>query len=59
MTVKEIRVIAKKLSINPGKMKKADLIKTIQLEEGNTPCFQTAGNSCDQSGCCWMDDCLV
>ena len=59
MTVKEIRVIAKNMSINPGNMKKADLIKTIQVEEGNKPCFQTAGSSCDQIGCCWLGDCLM
>ena len=59
MTVKEIRAIAKKMSINPGKMKKADLIKTIQRQEDNTPCFKMAGSSCDQIGCCWRTDCLA
>jgi hypothetical protein len=41
MTVKEIKVIAKKMGISASKMKKADLIRTIQMTEGNTPCFQT------------------
>lgn len=59
MTVKEIRAIAKKMSINPGKLKKAELIKTIQEQENNTPCFQTAVSSCDQTGCCWRTDCLA
>ena len=59
MTVKEIRMIAKNMNINPGKMKKAELIKTIQVQENNTPCFQTAESSCDQTGCCWRSDCLA
>jgi len=59
MTVKEIRMIAKNMNINPRKMKKAELIKTIQVQENNTPCFQTAADSCDQTGCCWRSDCLA
>jgi len=59
MTVKEIRAIAKKMSINPGKMKKAELIKTIQEQENNTPCFQTTVSSCEQVDCCWRTDCLA
>jgi len=59
MTVKEIKAIAKKMSINPGKMRKAELIKTIQRTEHNIPCFQTAESSCDQRGCCWRIDCLA
>lgn len=59
MTVKELRTIAKNMNINPGKMKKAELIKTIQIQENNVPCFQTAGQSCDQTGCCWRNDCLM
>ena len=59
MTVKEIRTIAKNMNINPGKMKKAELIKTIQVQENNAPCFQTAESFCDQIGCCWRSDCLA
>lgn len=59
MTVKEIKAIAKKMSINPGKMRKVELIKTIQIQEHNTPCFQTAESACDQVGCCWRGDCLA
>jgi hypothetical protein len=59
MTVKQIRMIAKNMNINPGKMKKAELIKTIQIQEHNTPCFQTAAGLCDQTRCCWRSDCLM
>jgi len=59
MTVKEIKVIAKKMGIQAGKMKKADLVRTIQMTEGNTPCFQTGViSSCDQVDCCWRSDCM-
>ena len=37
MTVKEIKIIAKKMGLQAGKMKKADLIRSIQATEGNTP----------------------
>jgi hypothetical protein len=58
MTVKEIQGIAQKMGLKAGKMRKADLVRSIQMAEGNTPCFQTgAANSCDQVGCLWRSDC--
>jgi len=58
MTIYEIRIIAHKLGITPNKKNKIELIKSIQVKEGNTPCFKTAGNFCDQTDCCWRNDCL-
>ena len=58
MTIYDIRVIAKNMGINPRKMNKSDLIRTIQIKEGNTPCFKTAGSDCDQKDCLWRNDCL-
>jgi hypothetical protein len=58
MKISEIKNIAKKMDIQPGKMKKVDLIKTIQVKEGNWPCFETAQNYCDQFQCLWRSDCL-
>ncbi len=57
MIVKEIRVIAKKMGINGSKMLKADLIRAIQIKEGNTPCFQSGVIACPQTKCCWWGDC--
>ena len=34
MTVKEIKIIAKKMGIKAGKMKKVDLVRTIQISRG-------------------------
>ena len=49
---------AKKQGIKPGRLKKQDLVRAIQLGEGNLPCFQSAVESCDQQDCCWRSDCL-
>jgi predicted metal-binding transcription factor (methanogenesis marker protein 9) len=59
MTVAEIRKKAKELGIKPGNMKKTDLIRAIQASEGNSDCFGTAVDNCDQTNCCWKKDCLA
>jgi len=59
MTVKEIKEIAKKMGLQAGKMKKNDLVRSIQAAEGNAPCFQTGqAESCGQENCCWRSDCI-
>ncbi|MDI6854302.1 MAG: Rho termination factor N-terminal domain-containing protein [Deltaproteobacteria bacterium] len=59
MNMKEIREKAKGLGVkNSSKMKKADLIKAIQVAEGNAPCFKEI-TDCRQYDCCWMGDCQV
>ncbi len=59
MNIQAIRSIAKARGIKSAKLSKADLIRTIQREEGNFPCFGTAvGGSCDQMNCAWREDCL-
>ena len=58
MTVKEIQDIAKKMGLKADKMKKANLVLSIQTAEGNAPCFQTGElNSCGQNKCLWRADC--
>lgn len=59
MNMQEVRFIAKERGLKSGNMKKIDLIRLIQTEEGNFPCFATAVDSnCDQSGCLWREDCF-
>lgn len=58
MTIYEIRVIAQNLGIDPRKKNKVDLIRAIQTQEGNFPCFKTAGSYCDQKDCLWQSECL-
>ncbi len=55
----QVQKMAKGMGIKLGKMKKAQLIQTIQIHEGNFGCFMSADNFCDQQQCCWRDDCLT
>ncbi len=60
MNLKMIRNRAKKVGMKPGKMKKADLIRSIQRTEGYFDCFASAlDNECDQQACLWRDDCFA
>lgn len=59
MKIGEVRSIAKSNGVAPGKLRKRDLIKSIQIAEGNFDCFATARNAeCDQQHCLWRDDCF-
>jgi len=58
MTVKELRAIAKDLGIRTNNLRKAELIRAIQLAEGNFDCFGTAEDYCDQLNCLFPKDCL-
>ena len=59
MKLKELNKKASKLGIKPEiGMKKEDLIRAIQVAEGNSPCFGTAKDCCNQLICCFRDDCL-
>lgn len=58
MNLKDIGAIAKKKGIKPGKMKKVDLIRSIQKSENNYDCFATGyKNRCGQENCLWREDC--
>ena len=58
MGMPEIKKKAKKLGITPGRMKKAELIHSIQMAEGCTPCFGRSNGDCTNVECCFMPDCL-
>lgn len=58
MSMSQIRMKAQSLGIDPGKMKKPELIHTIQVAEGYSPCFGTSGGHCDYTDCCFIKDCL-
>lgn len=58
MKVADIKEIAVRKGINPGKMKKNELILSIQKAEGNTPCFGTGTEACPHLDCCWRKDCI-
>lgn len=58
MKLEEIKEIAQQHGIKAGKMKKAELIRSIQNAEQNEQCFETGKtDSCDQVTCLWRGDC--
>jgi len=58
MKMNDVVKKAKKLGIKAKAVKKADLIRQIQMAEGNFDCFGTAMDFCDQWKCCFREDCL-
>jgi hypothetical protein len=60
MNMQEIRGLAKEYGIKTSRMSKMNLIKEIQVSEGNFACFATAVDGvCDQTGCTWREDCFA
>jgi len=59
MLVKEVKELAESKGVKVGKMKKLEIVRAIQVAEGNTACFQTDfAPSCQEMGCLWREDCL-
>jgi hypothetical protein len=58
MKMQEIRLMAKKLGINSFGKTKVELVREIQLKEGNFDCYGTAADSCDQLTCLFRPSCL-
>ena len=60
MQMQEIRTIAKDIGIRTAKASKVELVRSIQVAEGNFNCFATAiDGTCDQTGCIWREDCFA
>ncbi len=58
MKLEEIKEIAKQHNIKVGKLKKSELIRAIQLSEGNVACFETGKSAdCGEPACLWREDC--
>jgi hypothetical protein len=59
MQMQEIRTIAKNFGIKTSRQNKVELVRSIQVAEGNFSCFATAINGvCDQTACIWREDCF-
>jgi hypothetical protein len=60
MKPEELKEKAKKLGVKiSAKMKKVDIIRAIQSNEGNITCYQTGVLSkCEQFNCSWREDCV-
>lgn len=60
MKVQEIKDMAVKMGIKPGRMKKLDLVRTIQRHEGNNDCFGASRiGHCNEMICLWRADCVI
>lgn len=60
MHMQQIRNMAVDFGLKTGKLTKVDLIRSIQLAEGNFGCFATAYDGiCDQTKCLWREDCFT
>ncbi|SHJ49812.1 hypothetical protein SAMN02745165_02505 [Malonomonas rubra DSM 5091] len=58
MNMAQVKDVAKDRGVKPGRMKKEDLIRAIQLQEGNPQCFNTNFSAeCGQEDCLWRGDC--
>ncbi len=57
-TISKLRKKATELGITPGKMNKADIIRSIQQAEGFQPCFATCQGECLQTVCLFHKDCI-
>lgn len=59
MKIEAIRSIAKSMGISHVNQFKTELIRNIQIKEGNFDCYGTAyAGECDQTDCCWREDCF-
>ena len=60
MELNEVKRIAAKRGIKTGKMKKEEIIRSVQRAEGNFDCFGSAvSGECSQTNCLWRKDCLM
>jgi len=60
MNMQEIRERAKDFGIKTSRMSKMDLVRAIQISEGNFNCFASAmDGECDQLNCMWREDCFA
>lgn len=60
MNITEVRERAAAVGLaGISKLRKADLIRTVQQAEGNNACYGADfRQSCGQLDCCWREDCL-
>ncbi len=59
MNFNELRKMAKHMGINTYRVKKPDIIRSIQRAENNIECFGTQRvEYCCEHGCLWRNDCV-
>lgn len=51
--------LAKSMKIaDAERLSEKELIRAIQIKEGNQPCFDTGKVDCDQQECWWWENCI-
>ena len=59
MNMQGIREIARERGFSPGRLRKIELVRALQRDEGYFDCYARAyGGDCDQLDCLWREDCL-
>lgn len=59
MTLRELKLLAKKKGILVRNMRRENIIRAIQRIEGNIDCFATPrALDCKQRECLWYNECL-
>ena len=58
MKMTEVKEKARKMGVDPKKMNKTDLIRTIQKNEGYEECYGKSNGSCERDDCLFITDCL-
>ena len=60
MKISQIKEIAKQHQIKPSNLNKQELVRAIQIAEGNQSCFgSNHSESCGQDACVWREDCVL
>jgi len=58
MNLNEVKKLAKDRGLAPGRLRKAELIRSLQAQEGNPQCYNTnLSSTCGQPNCLWRPDC--
>jgi hypothetical protein len=59
MHTPELVALAERYLLSTTGLSVPQLVRKIQLAQGNQDCFATGKRSCQQTQCPWRDDCLV
>ncbi len=58
MNLTEIKQLARDRGIAPGKLRKTELIHSLQAQEVSSECYNTNhAQVCGQPNCLWRSDC--
>ena len=58
MDIEDIRIIAQRYRVECDGRSKNEIIRKIQMHNGQSNCFGTNhGDSCRYAGCCWREEC--